>query len=180
MSIEDDYKEECERAAKDEKLIKQEEKLDLAIKTFEDEGLKLGVVTHLDSPHRGHRIMAKTTLLEAKLEEVNDATAEKVASMFSVFLESYKCFRYKNKLSMEVKNSHEVHGAANEKLARMFRQIKHVERNDPKEDWPDVMAEHAMGVMTYMIMLLDHYGVDFKKGIIKELNKAAEQHSKEE
>ena len=180
MSIEEEYKAECEELENNEVMIEQEKKLDIAIKALKDAGLKLGSVTNIDSPHRGHRIMAKTLLLEATLETLGDATSERVAHRFSSFLESYKWFRHKNSLSGSIENPHETHGAANEKLARMFRQIKHVERNDPKDDWPDVMAEHATGVIIYMIMLLDHYGVDFTQGMIKELNKAAEQHSKKE
>ena len=104
-------------------------------------------------------------------------TADDVARNFQHFLNSYDYWRKQNGLSGSIDNVHEIISAMTDKLGRIARQVKHQERNDPKPDWPDGMTEEMTGLMIYMIMLKNHYGVDIFKGMRKELNKAVEQHT---
>lgn len=103
---------------------------------------------------------------------------ERVADAFQNFLAVNSLFRQANGLDVKtIDNPHEILVGAFDKLARASRQVKHFERNDPKPDWPDAIAEDITGALTYMLMLLDKYGVDIGKGMVAELSKAADQHA---
>ena len=64
-----------------------------------------------------------------------------------------------------------------DKCGRMARQIKHYERNDPKEYWPSGLSEAMTGILIYLIILIDTYHLDIRDGMIKELNSAIKQYS---
>jgi len=103
---------------------------------------------------------------------------EEVVEAFNDFLTLYDFFRRENGLSSHIDNVHEIITSMTDKLGRICRYVKHFERNDPKEDWPDGMTEEMSGLLVYMIILKNYYGVDISNGMKKELNKAVEQHSK--
>ena len=104
-------------------------------------------------------------------------TADDVAKNFRHFIHSYEYWRKSNGLSGSIDNVHEIISAMTDKLGRIARQVKHQERNDPKADWPEGMTEEMSGLLIYMIILKNHYGVEIYEGMRNELNKAVEQHT---
>ena len=103
-----------------------------------------------------------------------------VVASFKKFLMVYKWFRENNNLSATKGNPYEVLAAMTDKLGRISRYIKHQERNDSKEDWPQGMTEEITGLLVYSVIILNHYDLDISEGMESELNKAIEQHSKDE
>ena len=103
---------------------------------------------------------------------------EELVSKFKAFLFIYDIFRRERGLPAHVKNIFEVTSSMSDKLGRICRYVKHQERNDPKEDWPDGMTTEISGLLVYMIMILDYYNVDISSGMTLELKKAVKQHSK--
>jgi len=102
---------------------------------------------------------------------------ENVADAFQNFLTVYQDFRICNNLSGKKQNAFEICTAMMDKCGRIARQVKHFERNDPKQDWPDGLSEAATGLLIYMIMLMDNYDLDIDKGMLNELQSAVKQYS---
>lgn len=125
--------------------------------------------------------LANTKIKVAKeidYEEKYDANY--VAYIFDDFINVYDIWREENGLSVSVDNAYEITSSMADKLGRICRQVKHMERNDPKPDWPDGMTEDMVGLLVYMIMLKNHYNIDMTEGMKNEMEKAVEQHSKKE
>jgi len=107
---------------------------------------------------------------------VTDAGA--VANAFNAFLDTYRDFRVDHSLDFKkMDNIYEAIAGALDKLGRCGRQIKHFERNDAKPDWPVGLTENATGLLIYLVMMVGQYDLDWKEGMVKELNKAVEQHA---
>ena len=102
--------------------------------------------------------------------------AEMVVNKFNDFWVAYDFFRKYNGLNKAIDNSYEILAAMADKLGRMCRQIKHFERNDPKEDWPDVLGEDGSGLIVYLLMAFNKYDIDLSKSFKAELIKAIEKH----
>lgn len=110
-----------------------------------------------------------------------EVKSEDVVNALSGFFHTYEQWRNQNGLSGTIDNVHEICNAMTDKHGRICRQIKHVERNDPKSDWPDGMTEAMMGYLVYMIMLMNKYASTkeagaYRQGLLNELNSAVEQH----
>ena len=109
-------------------------------------------------------------------------TSEDVVDALSVFFFTYDQWRKQNGLSGSIDNVHEICNSMTDKHGRICRQVKHVERNDPKSDWPTGMTEAMMGYLVYMIMLMNKYSDTkkpggYRQGFLNELNAAIDQHS---
>jgi len=113
-------------------------------------------------------------------EEFKEVSSETVAKSFRGFLRAYKNFRKAKELPDSKANVFEVTTAMQDKLGRISREVKHMERNDPKEEWPNGLIEASSGLLSYMIMLLENYDVSIYEGMITELDKAVEQHGGKE
>ena len=105
--------------------------------------------------------------------------AETVTQTFNKFLIDYELFRKSNNLSGSLDNVHESISGMVDKLGRISRYVKHNERSDPKEDWPDGLTKEMSGLLVYMILILNHYNLNISKGMIDEFNGSIEQHRKE-
>ena len=101
-----------------------------------------------------------------------------VVESFNRFLDTSCRFRVAYGLSETLDNPYEILTGMTDKLGRICRYVKHQERNDPKPDWPDGMAEEMAGLIAYLILLKDYYGLEIYlfRGMTKELMKAVEQH----
>lgn len=108
-------------------------------------------------------------------------SAENVADAFKYFQEIYAKFREDNGLNTIPRsryNIFELCTALMDKGGRIARQIKHWERRDPKEDWPDGMTEAMTGYIIYLLLILDSYNLEIRSGMVKELKSAIKQYSK--
>jgi len=102
---------------------------------------------------------------------------EDVLAAFKEFLRVYDSFREGAGLAGKEMNPFEACTALGDKNGRICRHIKHTERNDPKDTWPDEMIEEGFGWITYFMLLVSHYNLNVENGILSELAKAIEQHS---
>ena len=107
---------------------------------------------------------------------IHDQTTENVAIAFNLFLLVYKDFRRVNGMKKKIKNVHEILTGMTDKHGRICRYIKHQERKDPKEDWPDGLATALVGYLVYAIMLLEKYKIEIKDSMKKELEESVKQH----
>ena len=102
-----------------------------------------------------------------------------VVESFEKFLLDYNLLRKMSGLDKnKISNVHEILTGMTDKHGRICRYIKHQERQDPKSDWPKGMTGAMVGYIIYALMLLEHYNVDIKEGMIEELNEAIKQHRK--
>jgi len=108
----------------------------------------------------------------------NESDIILVTRAFSEFLTTYNAFRELNGLTSKIKNVHEILVGMTDKHGRICRYIKHFERNDPKDNWKSELASSLTGYIVYSLMLLEHYGIDIKEGMQKELGEALKQHGK--
>ena len=106
----------------------------------------------------------------------NESDIILVTRAFSEFLTTYNAFRELNGLTRKIKNIHEILVGMTDKHGRICRYIKHHERKDPKDNWKAELASSLTGYLIYSMMLLEHYGIDIKDGMEKELNEALKQH----
>jgi len=106
---------------------------------------------------------------------------ETVVRNFRYFMDSYNIWRQFNGLGeKKIENVHEILTGMTDKNGRIARQIKHIERNDPKEDWPTGATMPMSGYLVYMMLLIDHYRLDITEGMIAELNESVQQHGEDE
>lgn len=105
-------------------------------------------------------------------------TREDVVGQFLLFILAYRRWRNENGLSYTIDNVHEICNAMTDKHGRICRQIKHISRSDPKDDWPLGMTEAMTGYLVYMNMLLEKYDISISDGMLHELEEAVKQHSK--
>lgn len=101
---------------------------------------------------------------------------EEVVLDFDLFLATYKLFREDYELDNSITNIHEILTAMTDKHGRICRYIKHQERNDPKDNWQEGMSMALTGYLVYAILLFEHYGIDTREGMIKELSESIKQH----
>ena len=109
-------------------------------------------------------------------EELKDP--RRVVASFEDFIKNYQYFRLINGLNATLDNPYETLVGMIDKAARICRQVKHFERNDPKSDWPEGVSESATGLIIYLLMILETYDIDISKGMFQELSNAKEQHGK--
>lgn len=100
-----------------------------------------------------------------------------VTNAFSNFIDTYEAWRLRNGLSGNIANVFEITTSIADKAGRICRYVKHQERNDPKPDWPEGMTTEMAGVLVYLMILKNNYGVDLLEGMRIELEKAVDQHS---
>jgi len=106
--------------------------------------------------------------------------AEEVARAFDSFWAVYDRFREDNGLdgeTEELPDMFEFCTALSDKNGRIARQVKHKERDDPKEDWPLGLTEAMTGYIVYLLLMLSAYGLDIKDGMVKELNSGVKQYA---
>jgi len=104
--------------------------------------------------------------------------AKDVVVAFNDFLGVYEQFRKDNELKDKDNNPFELCTALMDKNGRIARQIKHFERKDPKEDWPNGLTEAMTGYLVYLILILKQYKIKIDEGMVNELNSAVGQYSK--
>ena len=108
-----------------------------------------------------------------------EVAPEQVACAFEDFLNVYDNFRFVNHIGSGKKpNAFEICTAMMDKMGRISRQVKHFERNDPKEDWPDGLSEAMTGLLIYMLLLMNNYNLDIYDGMVIELKSAIKQYTK--
>lgn len=101
--------------------------------------------------------------------------AMKLANYFTLldeFKEKYNLYN--------LDNIHEVCNSMTDKHGRICRNVKHLERGDPRSQWKTEICESVGGWLCYMNMVLNKYGIevdDLMKGLQSEMIKAVEQHS---
>lgn len=96
------------------------------------------------------------------------------------FLDYYFEFRNANNLPTELSSPFEAISSMADKLGRIARHVKHLERKDPKPNWNKELPQEMFGLLAYMVMLLDHYelALDFPEQAEQEMIKAIKQHAK--
>lgn len=113
--------------------------------------------------------MENEVVIENQINNVVDA--------FEKFLLSYNLYRRMADLNnKKIENVHEILTGMTDKHGRICRYIKHQERKDSKSDWPQGMTQGATGYLVYLILLLDHYNLKIKDGMISELKEAIKQY----
>jgi ATP/ADP translocase len=123
---------------------------------------------------------------QIKNENPHDMTDKKillageVCSRFIKYLDSLQ--EFKNAVGLkEVPNIHEVLSSMSDKHGRICREVKHLEREDPRDNWANEMMESMSGYLAYMAMIIRRYNLssEIRIGMYSELIKAVEQHSEE-
>jgi len=114
-------------------------------------------------------------------ENKQEITTEIIADYLLNFFGMYSHWRESNGLNGSLENVHEILTSMTDKYGRICRQVKHKERNDPKDNWPTGMGEDLMGFLAYTHLLLNYYDEDIdiediRQGLINELNASIEQH----
>lgn len=113
---------------------------------------------------------------------VKKIVAEDIVNVFIKLQKVYDEFRNYNNLKETKINGFEACTALLDKCGRIARQVKHFERNDPKEDWPDGLLEAITGFMVYILLILKSYNINIQyqySGIVKELNSSIKQYIKD-
>ena len=116
------------------------------------------------------------------MEEMIDLniSRQSVCDKFKDFVREYATWRKQNGLGdTKITNVHEMLTGMTDKHGRICRQVKHKERKDQKEDWPEGATESIAGYLFYSILLMENYDMDIFCGMDKELYEAAKQHRKE-
>ena len=109
-------------------------------------------------------------------KEIEDQ-AQRVAASFDEFWVNMEEFRRVSGLDGGVdKNGFEIALGVVDKAARVGRHIKHAERNDPKPGFPDSMGEEMFGVINYLYLVSEKYGVEMSSSVIAELLNSYKQH----
>jgi len=108
--------------------------------------------------------------------------ANKTTRSFIEYLMNLQEFKEAADLK-DISNIHEIATAMSDKHGRICRHIKHVERRDPRSDWPTDALESIAGYLAYVAMFLNHYWKDnfydrMESSMLNELEKAIQQHSK--
>jgi len=115
-----------------------------------------------------------------KLEELQ-IQADKTTRSFMQYLNDLQRFKQLAGLK-DVTNVHEICNSMTDKHGRICRHVKHMERKDPKPEWPDEVCESIAGYMAYTLMLINFYGPEVYDKMfpcmLKELEKSIKQHSK--
>lgn len=94
---------------------------------------------------------------------------------YAEFLREYQAFRECVGLSDSIDSGEGFKGAI-DKLGRLAREIKHFERNDPRENWVEEAEDAAAGLIVYIVLLVQGQGLSTVDGLRRELAKAAMQH----
>jgi len=102
--------------------------------------------------------------------------AENVAVSYDVFRGFYSRFRRKAGLPPARKDAYEMTTALADKLGRLCRIVKHLERKDPLKNSTAMMEECVAGMVVYLEMLAQRYKLDLMSGFARELMKAVVQH----
>lgn len=112
----------------------------------------------------------------------NYILAEHVVNSFIKYLTDLQKFKDQVGLK-DVENIFEVATSIADKSGRICRQIKHLERNDPKKDYKFEIIESIQGFLAYVQMIINEYDItkeDIVVGMLGELHKSIKQHSKKE
>ena len=104
---------------------------------------------------------------------------EDVVEHWEIFLSWYKAWRKQNGLEdKKIENIYEVLTGMTDKHGRICRQVKHKERKDAKNDWPEGMTSSMFGYFAYMVMVLDNYDESLADGMRAEMEETVKQHVK--
>ena len=108
-----------------------------------------------------------------------DLLAIKTVKAFENYLQCLSAFKKEVGL-IDVSNIHEICNAMTDKHGRLCRHVKHVERKDPKEEWPTEAIESIAGYMAYALMFINYYKLnDFiYVNMLSELQKSIRQHAR--
>ena len=87
----------------------------------------------------------------------------------------YDIWRREQKLP-DIKNPLLITTALADKLGRICRNVKHLERNDPRPLWLAELEDEMAGILVYMILLAKHYNLSISCGVSRELSKGVAQH----
>jgi len=111
-------------------------------------------------------------------KESCQAASDGVVDAMEKLLLSYKDFRTETGLVKNQLGGFEICTSIMDKAGRIARQIKHLERKDPKPDWSNAISEDIFGCVAYLMMLVYKYDLPMEDNVRKELEKALSQHSK--
>lgn len=103
--------------------------------------------------------------------------AKKVSENFDFFLKCYSKFKKEYDLKETLDSSFEMTTAMADKVGRICREVKHLERNDPKHNYKITLSQEISGLIVYAIMIANKYNVSIPLGMTEELEKAIDQHS---
>ena len=106
--------------------------------------------------------------------------AEKTVYTFIEYLENLQKFKDHVGLK-DVENMFEVATSIADKSGRICRQIKHIERKDPKENYKDEIIESIQGFLAYSQMVIRKYGISngyILVSVLSELQKSIKQHAR--
>lgn len=108
---------------------------------------------------------------------VSAAIAKRTADDFRQFCRSYTQYRKNGRLK-DLKRSFEILAGMTDKLGRAAREVKHMERLEPRPDALITLRDSLAGLIIYSVLLSDVYNVSLAAGIEAELAKARSQHTK--
>lgn len=103
-------------------------------------------------------------------------SVREVVENFDSFLKTYKEFKKDHGLKLTLSNPFEITTALSDKIGRICREVKHKERNDPRPHYQSTISEETFGLIVYALMICDFYDSNVIFGMVKELQKAVDQH----
>ncbi len=115
------------------------------------------------------------------LDKYSDGLVDSISIGLSDMFSNLDMFRDINDLKT-VDCPFEICIAMSDKFGRICRQIKHMERSDPKPNCEEELLQELCGFIIYSNMLLNHYKIKPKLllAMKSELTKAVNQHNMED
>lgn len=108
---------------------------------------------------------------------VASSIAGRAKDEFMQFRKAY--VQYRNYCNLTgINKPFEVLAGMADKLGRVAREVKHLERKDPRCDAHIEMRDGIAGVIIYALLLAELYSIDIAVGLESEMIKARIQHSK--
>jgi len=135
----------------------------------------------LEKKYEDWLINLKGNNMDDDIEKLRNQTMS-VARNITNYFSALAYFKKINNLN-NLTDMFEVCTSLSDKHGRICRHLKHVERNDPKDNWPDELIESFQGYLAYFGMIIDKYDIQpsqLEKSIVDELMKSVEQHSNKE
>ena len=104
--------------------------------------------------------------------------ARQVAEPFVTCLITWNQFKKLFRLE-DVKDIQEVCNSITDKHGRVCRNVKHLERQDPRPDWISEMTDAIVGQLAYILMIVNKYELldELSDSFVREMTKSIKQHS---
>jgi len=113
------------------------------------------------------------------MREKSRDQAKIIARNISMYFKGFEYFKTTHNLK-ELTDMFEVCTSLSDKHGRICRHLKHIERDDPKDNWPDEALESFQGYLAYFAMIISKYKISdeqLENAIVNELMKSIEQHT---